>query len=86
MKRQTLESLIRYRDQGIPTGDFLRAVLLNDLFDAVSRGDEENLECLVEIVQWIYNELPGSAWRTKEKIEAWIERGGRNGIKATEGT
>lgn len=76
MKPQTVESLENYRDYGIPTGDFLSAVLTNDLLRAVHHGDYENLRDLVEIVRYLYNDFPADCWGSKEKVKAWIERGG----------
>ncbi len=79
MKVSTLEALQRYRILGIKPGDFLTAVLNNDLIGAVGYADEENLAALPEIVRWVYNELPAGAWRTKANIDRWIEIGGING-------
>lgn len=81
MKPQTVESLENYRDYGIPTGDFLSAVLTNDLLRAVHHGDYENLRDLVEIVRYLYNDFPIDCWGSKEKVKAWIEKGGVDDIR-----
>ena len=69
-----IESLERYRDEGIPTGDFLRAVLENNLRDSMGRADAYNLLALPDIVAWVYNRMPSAAWGSPEKYKAWIER------------
>ena len=76
MKDVTKLSLDRYGQIGVPTGDFLKAVLSNDLFDAYARADRENINDLPEIVQYIFNELPMKSWGSREKVEAWIECSG----------
>ena len=69
-----IESLERYRDEGVPTGDFLRAVLENNLCDSIGRADNYNLLALPDIVAWVYNRMPSSVWNSPEKYKAWIER------------
>lgn len=72
MPRRTFESIQRYVQYGVPTGDFLKAVLSNDLFGAFDRADEENWECLGDICRYIYNHIPSNAWRSIEKINNWL--------------
>ena len=73
MKLATKESLDRYANHGIPTGGFLRAVLQNNLNEAVARGDEENLRDLAEIVRYVYNQFPSNCWGSPERVDAWLE-------------
>jgi hypothetical protein len=51
-------SIIRYVKEGIPMGDFLTAVVCNDLKCAVGYADEENLPLLKIYVQWFHNVCP----------------------------
>lgn len=67
------ESLARYV-QGCPTGDFLQAVLGNDLRGACERADDINQSLLFDIVYYIYNELPAACWGSPAKVQAWLER------------
>lgn len=71
--RSTLDSLQRYVEQGIPTGDFLRAVLSNDLMEALGRADEFNRAAIFEICQYIYNEMPHSSHGSPEQVTAWLQ-------------
>lgn len=69
-----LERLAGYRDHGYPVGDFLQAVIANDLVDAFARGDEYNLASLRHLIAWMYNEFPGPLWGSREKYAAHVER------------
>ncbi len=69
---QTMGALKRYREKRIPTGDFLRCVLTNDLFGAMSRGDDPNIAALHLIVKYIYNEMPGICWGNQGIVEDWL--------------
>lgn len=68
-----LASLLRYMLDRVPPGDFLRAVLCNDLKNAVVRADAESLAALKPIVQFCYWELPGGVWGNREKVRAWLD-------------
>jgi hypothetical protein len=66
------DALRRYVIQGIKPGDFLTAVILNDLKNAVNRADETNLRLLRTYVQWFYNEAPGACWGSLENMQTWM--------------
>lgn len=70
--RYTLEALHRYVRRGLPTGDFLAAVLRNDLAGACSRADTANSLALTAIVAWLHNYAPSPSWGSPEAYEAWI--------------
>lgn len=68
--------------KGCPCGQFVTAVLENNLREAINRADKNSLDALVEIVQYCHWEIPGNSWGSKEKVTAWIELGGDEGKKA----
>ncbi len=72
MKETTLAAINRYAKDHVPTGDFLYAVLTNNLAESIGCADEENLRDLVEIVRYIYNHIPYISWGSKEKVAAWL--------------
>lgn len=77
--------LERYLMQGIPTGDFLRGVLTNDLFEAIGRADIYSMAALQDICGLIYNCFPSrdfGCWGTDEAVDEWIKRRGMEGIEA----
>jgi hypothetical protein len=69
-----IESLQRYEHDGVPTGDFLYAVLTNDLTGALGRADDNNRKVLFEIVQWCYNKLPGNIWGSREAVKSHLQK------------
>ena len=74
MKESTMEGLIAFRDEGIPPGDFLRAVLENNLMEAFSRADGENTRDMAEIMEFVYNDMPVDCHGSREKVNAWLDR------------
>ena len=65
----------RYIEQGVPPGDFLTAVITNNLHLAISHADSTSLAALPDIVRFFYNESPGGCWGTREKMKKWMETG-----------
>ena len=68
------EALRRYIVQGIRPGQFLSAVLSNNLERAVGHADAENLPLLKLYVQWLYNVAPSTCWGSMAAMEAWIAK------------
>jgi len=71
--------LERYIYKGILPGDFLSAVLRNDLVSAVSNADETNLANLPVYIGFLYNEVPSTCWGSPQKVEEWSASGGLKG-------
>ena len=67
-----LSGLTRYIEHGIPPGDFLKAILTNDLYEAVSRADDDNIKILPAYIGYLYNEAPGDCWGSRGTMDAWI--------------
>ena len=68
----TQGALLRYVDDKLFPGGFLTAVLCNNLFGAVGQADNQNLEALPLIVKFVYNEMPGNCWGSKQKMEDYL--------------
>lgn len=66
------ESLARYVDHGVPLGDFLEAVVANDLVGAAVRADLSNAGALAAIAGVVYRELPITCWGSRRVYNAWI--------------
>lgn len=67
------EVIRRYVVERIPPGDFLTAVIGNNLREAVNRADAENLPLLKLYVHWFYNVAPGQCAGSPEKMQRWLE-------------
>lgn len=68
-----LDSLTRYAREGIPTGDFLTAVLQNDLKEAFARADNFSRWAMFAIVKHVYNKMPALCQGSPAKVEAWLK-------------
>ena len=64
----------RYIEHGIPPGDFLTAVICNDLKEAIGRADDENIKNIPAYVAYFYNEAPAPCWGSIELMQSWIAR------------
>lgn len=69
---EAVDSIRWYVDHGRPTGGFLRAVLANDLMEAIRRGDESSLENLPAICRYIYNDIPANVHGSYERVDQHI--------------
>lgn len=68
-----LAAINRYALHHERKGHFLMAVFANNLIDAFGRADPENEKVLHQIICYVYNEIPSSAWGTAKKVRAWLE-------------
>lgn len=75
--QHVFDAMERYVNCGVETGPFLRAVISNDLKDAVGRADRDSYEALPAIVGWFYNEVPSGAWGTRERYKDWTSPRGK---------
>jgi len=66
------EALDRYAEQGVPLGDFLTALLANDLMEALGRADDGNREDINQLCCYVYNEMPSHCHGSHEIVRAWI--------------
>lgn len=65
------EALDDYAENGAPLGDFLTAVVENNLFEALGRADSYNRATIFQICGYIYNELPSPCHGSPEKVAKW---------------
>jgi hypothetical protein len=69
-----VERLRAYIELGHPMGDFLQAVISNDLREACSRADDTNCHILPAYIVYLFNEAPAPCWGSREKYEAWVRK------------
>lgn len=69
------KSLQRYAQNHIPPGDFLSAVLTNNLYKTIRCADPESLEILPAIFNHVWNELPANIYGSPATVKAHIEKG-----------
>lgn len=68
-----LNSLDNYAKERIPVGDFLKAMLSNDLFQAVGRADPSCMASMKMIVTYIHCQLPGCCWGSPQHYKDWLK-------------
>lgn len=56
-------------------GDFLQAIIANNLRAAVERADDENIHLLPAYVSFFYNHAPLGSWGSAKAYKKWIEQG-----------
>jgi hypothetical protein len=49
--------------------------------DGCGRADDENRYLIFDIVKFIYNEVPSSAWGSTKNVQGWLEHFGLQGIE-----
>ena len=77
MKQNIKEAIDRYVSVGCPVGDFLTAVLSNDLMDALGRADNDNRDSIFDICSYIYNNIPASCHGSRKAVKDWIAHQGQ---------
>lgn len=70
----------RYIENGIPPGDFLTAVISNDLREACGRADEENRHLLFEYVKFFHCHAPRQCWGSEDNFKTWTRHHGLDGL------
>ena len=55
-----------YIEEGVPPGEFLTAVLSNDLKESFGRADETNRAAMFDWCMWLYNDCPSTAQGLRE--------------------
>jgi hypothetical protein len=63
--------LVAYITIGRPVGDFLTAVLSNDLRTAVNRADHQNRHALPAYVAFLQSHAPDGCWGSAAMVAAW---------------
>lgn len=71
LPEQFREGVQLYIEHGIQPGSFLRAVICNDLREAVNRADAHALEVLPELVRFFYWEAPAKCHGSHYKMTMW---------------
>lgn len=71
VQEHILSALDDWGSNGLRQGDFLMAVLANDLAEAACRADNTNRYVLREIVQYVFNELPSACHGSPAKVQLW---------------
>lgn len=67
--------VLEWIHDGRPVGNFLGAVIDNDLKEACKRADLQNRYLIFDYVEFFYNRAPMMCWGSPENRAAWAEMG-----------
>jgi hypothetical protein len=70
------DGLKLYVERGILPGDFLIALLSNDLLEAYRRADDNNTAAMRDWASFLHNQLPRGCHGSREAVQAWCKAGG----------
>lgn len=74
--RTMWESMIEYIMVGRPVGDFLEALLCNDLMKAVAKADLINIQRLQDYCMFLIGCAPIGCYGTPAAYKEWMKTGG----------
>ena len=69
----------RWIEHAIPPGDFMRALLENDLIRTFEKADSTNQRRVGDYLRFLYNCAPRGCFGSPENYAAWVARGGLAG-------
>lgn len=72
IKPDTLEALTDYATRRVPLGDFLTAVISNDLMGAMARADSYNRATIFQICEFVYNKMPHNCHGSRDAYRKWL--------------
>ena len=73
------EELFKYLENGIKPGRFIYCLLTNDLRGAIQIADDDCLESICELVEFVIREIPQAACGRKDIVDRWISDNGAKG-------
>lgn len=68
------EALKRYVIDRVPPGNFLTAIITNDLRGAFWSADDENARLVGLYVRWFYNVPPGLCHGNRQAMDEWLAK------------
>ena len=77
--QRTMGGIDRYVEEGIHPGHFLKAVITNNLLEALERADNENISALYDIMKYFFNSTPSECWGSIENFNNWRLHRGKAG-------
>jgi len=81
-----IHAIRMYVIYGRKPGDFLSAVISNDLKEACGRADYQNKRNLHNIVAYLYNETPATCWGSIKNMNDWIKNRGSRELESIHGS
>jgi len=70
--KRMMYDIERYTNNRVLPGQFLQAIISNNLREACARADDENLQNLPAYVAYFYNRAPNGCWGSREIMNRWV--------------
>jgi len=67
------QGIIDYYNEGIELGDFLSAVINNDLKGAFRYADSTNIAHVIDYLRWFYWYAPSQTWGYPGAVATYLE-------------
>jgi hypothetical protein len=74
------DGLTLWIEHGVMTGDFMTALMKNDLMEAMGRADEINARCIRNWCVYLYSYAPRGCYGGPIQVAAWRQHKGLSGI------
>ena len=74
IREDMVEALEAYANKGRPLGDFLKAVVSNNLTEACLRADYQNLANIQAYAHYLYWVMPSKAWHSEQAYYDWLKK------------
>ncbi len=68
------DGIVSYILYGLPPGQFLKAIIKNDLKGAFTYADQTNAKLIYNYVNFFFNFAPTGCWGSQENMDSWIEK------------
>lgn len=66
--------IVRYITDHNPPGDFLRAIITNNLKESFRCADETNQVIIHKYIHWFYQYAPSNCWGSEENYKRWLRK------------
>lgn len=74
------DNIIEYiMDGTISRGSFKWYLLTGNLFEAIRHADDNNIEIIPQLVQWLWAKAPISSYGSIDIVVSWAKAGGMIG-------
>jgi len=74
LNQMEITELRRYINTGIKPGQFVQAILENNLVDACSYADIRARRRIYEYVCWLCNNAPEECWGSERAVYDWLRK------------